>query len=147
MLPITDISINQIVEIERLWESNRQFHEAVSQHFSEIYRHASFDARMQGFASFAPENLKISVAMDGSVCRGYCISTIADDAGEISSLHVEKTCRGTGLGKALMLEHIAWLKERNCSAITVTVAHENQNTLDFYQSLGFYPNTVTLQLK
>jgi GNAT superfamily N-acetyltransferase len=46
-----------------------------------------------------------------------------------------------------MRRNIEWLKDKGCIVIGVTVSQENHSTISFYKKLGFYPNTVYMQLK
>ena len=62
-------------------------------------------------------------------------------------MHVNETNRGSGIGKKLVSKHIEWMKEKNCKEIGVTVSQENEHTIGFYKKLGFYPNTLYMQMK
>jgi ribosomal protein S18 acetylase RimI-like enzyme len=87
------------------------------------------------------------VAKSNNSYIGYCISTIIDGKGELESLHVIETHRGSGIGKTLVIKHIEWMKEKNCKVIGVAVSQENESTIGFYRKLGFYPKTLYMQLK
>lgn len=147
MNEIFDISYDEIEVIKSLWEKNRQYHEDSSEYFKESYRFISFDQRIKDFSVFNKETMKITVAKSNDEYIGYCISTIIEGKGEIESLHVDETNRGNGIGQKLMIKHIEWLKEKNCKVIGVTVSQENESTIWFYKKLGFYPNTLYMQLK
>ncbi len=147
MVKIFDINYDEINIIKNLWEKNRQYHEVNSEHFKDLYHSIDFDERMKAFDVFDKDTMVITVAQNDDKYIGYCISTINDGKGEIDSLHVDKTCRGNGIGKELMIKHIEWMKEKNCKVIGVTVSQENESTILFYKKLGFYPNTLYMQLK
>lgn len=147
MSEIFDISYDEIEVIKNLWEKNRQYHEHSSEYFKELYRFISFDQRIKAFGVYNKETMKITVAKSNDEYIGYCISTIMDDKGELESLHVDETNRGKGIGKKLVAKHIEWMNEKNCRVIGVTVSQENESTILFYKKLGFYPNTLYMQLK
>lgn len=147
MSEIFDISYDDIEVIRDLWESNRQYHENSSEYFKESYRFISFDQRIKAFSVLNKEKLKITIAKNNDEYIGYCISTIIDGKGEVESLHVDEINRGNGIGRNLVIKHIAWMKERNCKVIGVTVSQENESTICFYNKIGFYPNTIYMQLK
>ncbi|MCK4257380.1 MAG: GNAT family N-acetyltransferase [Halanaerobiales bacterium] len=147
MNEIFDISYEEIEVIKNLWEKNRQYHENSSEYFKESYRFISFDQRTKAFSVFNKETMKITVAKSNDDYIGYCISTIIEEKGELESLHVDETSRGNGIGKKLVIKHIEWMKEKNCKVIGVTVSQENESTIWFYKKLGFYPNTLYMQLK
>ncbi len=145
MSEIFDISFDKIGVIKNLWEKNRQYHEVSSEYFSETYRSMCFDERIKAFGEFDKDMLKITVAKDNDEYIGYCISTIVEEKGELESLHVDESKRGTGIGKELVGTHLEWMKENNCKVIGVTVSQENESTINFYKKLGFYPNTLYMQ--
>ncbi|MCC5912709.1 MAG: GNAT family N-acetyltransferase [Clostridiaceae bacterium] len=145
MVEIFDISFDKIEVIKNLWEKNRQYHENSSEYFSEAYRSICFEEKIKGFKGFNDDMLKITIAKDKGEYIGYCISIIIEGKGEIASLHVDESRRGTGVGKELIVEHLKWMKENNCKVIGVTVSQENEYTISFYKKLGFYPNTLYMQ--
>lgn len=147
MVNLYDISMEEIEQIRELWEKNRIYHERNAEHFSEDYKNANFDRRMNGFKSYPTENLKITVAEESGERIGYCLSAVKNGVGELETLHVDERFRGTGTGKALVKEHIAWMKEKDCETIGVTVMPENESTVGFYRSLGFFPNTMYMRMK
>ena len=147
MYKIFDISPEEVEVIRELWEKNRLYHEKCSLHFKELYGSISFDDRIGGFKELNNENIKITVAQEEERYIGYCISRVTEEGGELESLHVDKKNRGMGVGKKLSTEHIRWMKEKECRSIRVRVAHENDMAISFYRELGFYPNTLDLQLK
>lgn len=147
MRVIFDIPYGRIEMLRELWEKNRRYHEECSEYFKESYRSLQFDERIRFFGGLDPGAVKISVAEEDSECIGYCISTITNGAGEIASLHVEEARRGAGIGKELVRQHIQWMQEKSCTVIGVSVSQENESTIGFYQQLGFYPNTLYMQLK
>jgi len=147
MAEFFDISLEQIEVIKELWEKNRLYHENNSAFFKESYRDLIFEQRMEGFKGYSSEDLKITVAREDEGPIGYCISTIEAGKGELASLHVEEAKRGTGIGKALAECHLAWMREKDCHAIGVTVSPENETTIGFYRKLGFFPNALYMQIK
>lgn len=147
MSEIFDISFDEIDVVKNLWEKNRQYHEKSSEHFKEVYRDISFDHIIKALEGLDNEFLKITVVKSSDEYIGYCISTIIDEKGELKSLHVDEICRGNGIGKKIVDKHIEWMKEKKCRVIGVTVSQENESTIWFYKKLGFYPNTLYMQLK
>ena len=147
MSEIFDISYNDIDIIKDLWEKNRLYHEGSSEYFKESYRSISFYERIKAFSMFNKDTMKITVAKNNDKYIGYCISTIVNETGELQSLHVGESNRGTGVGGQLASQHIEWMKEMNCKVIGVTVSQENESTICFYKNLGFYPNTLYMQQK
>lgn len=140
-----DIAIGDIGLIKDLWEANRIYHSNTSKYFGNQYRSIHFEERMKALSGFDKDTLKITVAKDGDDCIGYCISTIVDGRGELLSMHVLESRRGNGVGKELAIGHIVWMREKHCKEINVTVSHENESTVLFYQSIGFFPDTVQMK--
>ena len=142
-----DISCDTVNDIKGLWEKNRVYHEKRSAYFKELYQSISFEDVIGSLKEIDKKDLKITVAQRGDCYIGYCISVINTDSGELKSLHVDESCRGRGIGKDLVSDHIKWMNEKNCRSINVKVSHENDPTISFYRELGFYPNTLDMQLK
>ena len=146
MLIIRDVPFSQSSLIKDLWEKNRKYHENISEHFGFLYANLIFEERINAFSIFDDEHIKISIAENNGNPCGYCISTFEGTTGETHSLHVDKSERGNGIGKKLMEEHISWMKNNGCKDINITVSVENINTIEFYKSLGFKPNTIEMKL-
>ncbi|MDD4835422.1 MAG: GNAT family N-acetyltransferase [Lutispora sp.] len=145
MMEIFDIYYDEIEIIKDLWEKNRQYHEKTSEYFKESYHFINFEDRIKAFSAFTKNEIKISVAKIDSQYIGYCLSTAVKGKGELQSMHVDETKRGSGIGTELASRHLQWMKEKNCNAIGVTVSQENKSTIAFYRKLGFYPNTLYMQ--
>ncbi|MEL7648804.1 MAG: GNAT family N-acetyltransferase [Sedimentibacter sp.] len=146
MLNFRDIPVGEVSIIKGLWEKNRKYHEDISEYFGDLYSDLVFEDRMNPFSSFDREHIKITVVEDADMMLGYSISTFEEDEGCIHSLHVAEGVRGTGIGKSLMNSHISWLKKSGCKNISITVAVENKNTIQFYKKLGFKSNTLEMRL-
>lgn len=144
-----DISFNEVSIIKEVWERNRKYHQEISRFFGHIYSDMVFEERISGFGAFDENHIKITLAEDedSSKLLGYCISTFEGNHGETQTLHVVEEARGTGIGKELMNCHIEWLKSKGCKDITLMVSYENDNTIEFYQAMGFRPNTIEMRLK
>ena len=140
-----DIGIDEIEKIRNLWEANRIYHVNTSKYFSKDYQSINFDDRMKILFGLDKDTVKITIAAEGNNYTGYCISKIVNGIGEILSIHVLETSRGTGIGKELANKHLNWMKEKHCTEIGVSVSYENESTISFYRSLGFFPNTLSMK--
>ncbi len=148
MICYRDIPFCEVALIKEAWERNRAFHEEISQFFGDLYAELVFEDRIQGFAAFEADTIKITVAQvsDGDAVVGFCISTLDGAFGEPHTLYVVDEVRRMGIGRELMHRHLAWLKESGCKLITITLACENRGTQDFYETLGFRPNLLHMRL-
>jgi len=149
MISYRDVPYSQISVIKDLWDRNRKYHEDLSKHFGSIYSNLVFEDRMKPFGQFDKEHIKITIAENSHDKKiiGYCISTYEGSEGETQTLHVAEEARGTGIGKNLMNSHLKWMKDSGCTAVNITVAFENSNTIEFYRSLGFRENTIEMRLE
>ncbi|WBW96326.1 GNAT family N-acetyltransferase [Oceanirhabdus sp. W0125-5] len=149
MVCYRDIPFSEVSIIKEVWERNRKFHEDISKDFKYIYSDIVFEERINGFSVFDKEHIKITLAEDedSGILLGYCISAFEGNQGETHSLHVVEESRGTGIGKELMKGHIKWLKANGCEDITLAVSCDNNNTIEFYKTMGFRPNTIEMRLK
>lgn len=148
MIGLRDIPYCEVSIIKGLWEKNREYHENISEYFGDLYKDLVFEERINPFSAFDEEHIKITVAEDSdNKIVGYSISTFEGNEGCIHSLHVAEKVRGSGIGKKLMNNHISWLQKNGCKNISITVAVENLNTIEFYKNLGFKGNTMEMRLK
>ncbi len=147
MITLSTIHPSEIELIRDLWERNRLYHVAVSEHFSEDYLNVRFEDRMKPLMALPENEIIITLAYKGDDPCGYCISTARNGSGELVSLHVLESVRGHGIGRLLTDSHLQWLKEMGCQNVSVHVAAENTPSIGFYQSMGFCSNYMTMQLK
>lgn len=147
MTQYKDINYKDIHLIKDLWEKNRQYHEWTSEHFGYKYKGLIFEDRMLGFESMNDEDMKITVASEGEIVIGYCLSVVDAGIGELATLHVLHDKRKRGIGQKLVDSHLDWLKKSTCNEIKVIVSQENDQTISFYKTLGFYPNALEMIYK
>lgn len=147
MITYRTIDFSEIHLIKHLWESNRVYHEHTSEYFAKDYRGLIFEERIAGFSAYSSEDILISVAYDKDVAIGYCLTVKSEHKGELATLHVLPSHRGLGIGKKMVGDHLKWLKDNACDNISVVVSQENEPTIAFYKSFGFYPNTLEMHKK
>lgn len=64
--------------------------------------------------------------------------TIASDgAAEIGGLIVDESCRGRGIGRALVERAAAWAREQGCGSLCVRSNVVREDARRFYTGLGF----------
>ena len=64
--------------------------------------------------------------------------TVAGDgAAEIGGLIVEESCRGSGIGRALVERAAAWAREQGCGSLCVRSNVVREDAHRFYTGLGF----------
>ncbi|HEY8346045.1 MAG TPA: GNAT family N-acetyltransferase [Symbiobacteriaceae bacterium] len=57
--------------------------------------------------------------------------------GEVVALHVAPRCRGKGIGKLLMKEGEALLRNYGCESVHLMVTVSNERALKLYENLGY----------
>lgn len=57
--------------------------------------------------------------------------------GFIDELYVQAAHRREGIAKRLMKEALRWVKERDCTSVTLTVDSKNESAIQLYQGMGF----------
>jgi mycothiol synthase len=83
----------------------------------------------------SPEGVFFALA-DGRV-TGYCWTRELKGKGEIWMLGVDPTCRTRGVGRALLLKGIYYLRQRGFEQIDLTVDAGNMGAINLYDSVGF----------
>ena len=133
--------------IKELWEKLNDIHLRDSHFFKDHYMKFTFEKRCEKFIDTDDSNIRIELVSDKEIPVGYCISTIEKTSGEIDSIFVKDGYRKNGYGRILMENSIHWLKENNCTKISVAVAEGHESVYGFYQKYGFYPRMTYLQLR
>ncbi|HUQ62812.1 MAG TPA: GNAT family N-acetyltransferase [Acidimicrobiales bacterium] len=83
------------------------------------------------FRVIAPDGLQRAV--------GYAITGRAGRAGYVQRLAVHPDHQGHGLGRALALDGLHWLRRRRVRSAIVNTQQGNETALSFYRHLGFRP--------
>ena len=77
------------------------------------------------------------VAVENGVVAGYVGSQTVLDASDMMNLAVLPQFRGNGIGKSLVQNLIAQLKDCNCRSLTLEVRASNIPAISLYEGLGF----------
>ncbi|MDR2612923.1 MAG: GNAT family N-acetyltransferase [Deltaproteobacteria bacterium] len=136
-----------IGDIEELWIRLNQIHFQNSPDFKHRYKDFTFQKRKQSLLSCASKGkLSITVAYDGSEKVGYCVSSIADNIGDIDSIYVKPGYRRRNIGSALVEKSLDWINSHQPTTVTIKVAIGNEEALAFYSNFGFRPIFTELQI-
>ena len=76
-------------------------------------------------------------AMRGQAVLGYLGMHQILDEGHITNLAVAPACRRDGLGRMLLIELIAYARERDFAFLTLEVRASNEAAIALYRGLGF----------
>jgi diamine N-acetyltransferase len=142
---IRDVTKAEIAVIKPVWECLNAIHLRDSVFFKGHYRAFTFEKRLEGLLKHEDDDLKITVVSGVGAALGYCLSTISGDSGEIESLCLLEELRGGGFGRMLVESHVAWMRDRKCARIRVSVSHGHESVLGFYEKLGFRPRLTVLE--
>jgi len=146
---IRPMGMDSLGLLKPLWEQLNAVHFTESGHFKEYYHSLRFEKRCEKFTALKPDDVHIlGVFPEGKKKPvGYCISTVINKVGELDSLFVESDWRKAGYGAALVEQSIAWMKNKGCIRIIISVAGGHESVFGFYERFGFYPRYTTLELK
>jgi len=70
---------------------------------------------------------------------GFAISGAAADQGYLQRLAVDPTVQGRGLGTALVVDGLRWLRRRKVDTALVNTQVANEGAFALYRRLGFVP--------
>ncbi len=73
---------------------------------------------------------------------GYAITGRAGDQGYLQRLAVAAAARRTGVGRALALDGLRWLRRRGVARAVVNTQYGNDAALALYLRIGFQEETV-----
>jgi ribosomal protein S18 acetylase RimI-like enzyme len=68
---------------------------------------------------------------------GYAVFGRAGRRGFLQRLAVDPAAQGAGLGRALVLDGLGWLRRRGVERVVVNTQEANQRALRLYEQLGF----------
>ena len=129
--------------VEPLWSQLRRHHADLAPRWSASLLASSFDERRAELVGKG--RVWVSIATWHGQDIGYCVSTIASDAtGEVDSLYVIPSHRGSGVGHALMSVAMDWFATQSVRSIVVNVISGNDDAQRFYARYGFLQRSVRL---
>lgn len=73
----------------------------------------------------------------GTAVAGYAVTGRAGRRGFLQRLAVEPSAEGGGIGRALVLDGLLWLRRRGADRVVVNTQEQNQRALRLYEQLGF----------
>ena len=94
-----------------------------------------------------PKHIIIVAEIDGNLVGGCGIfptEGLPESTCELVKLYLAPTARGTGLGKALMLQAMAWAKENGYAQVYLETMPELSNAVTMYEKLGYTRLTKSL---
>lgn len=98
----------------------------------------------------------VVVALLNDEIVGYLAGTINEKGsyeniqyGEINNMFIKDSCRGYGVGKALVNEFKLYCKSNDINNLMVTASAKNINAINFYKKNGFgdFNLTLTMNIK
>lgn len=87
-------------------------------------------------AMAATRSARFRVAADGRVL-GYAISGRSGSRGYLQRLAVDPSAEGRGIGRALVVDGLRWMRQRGAGGVVVNTQVGNSRALELYQHLGF----------
>lgn len=81
--------------------------------------------------------LRVAVGEGGAPPRGYAIVGRAAERGYLQRIAVHPDSQGQGIGRALVVDGLHWLKRRNVRQALVNTQENNERALGLYRALGF----------
>ncbi|MFV1990287.1 MAG: GNAT family N-acetyltransferase [Acidimicrobiales bacterium] len=102
--------------------------------FDDFWR---FDTQGLRQALAAAATSRFRVADHQGRVVGYAITGKTASSGYVQRLGVHPDFQGRGLGKALLLDSLHWLKRRHCRQASVNTQLKNLTALALYEHMGF----------
>ena len=138
-----------IDRVKPLWQELNKQHLSLSPYFKDYYRTLTFEDRKRVILQRAwGGDVKVDLAMDGSVLVGYCVSSIDKWlTGEIDSIFIDPNYQGQGIGTTLMRKALLWLDSKGAKKKIVSVAVGNEQAWEFYAQFGFLPRRTLVEQK
>ena len=91
----------------------------------------------RGARVFASGHASLFLAERDGAAVGLVSATAAAGTGYLGAMWVAPAARGAGLGRALVDAACAWLRERGCTRLALTVTETNAAAIALYEGAGF----------
>ncbi len=85
----------------------------------------------------ATPSVRFRVAGRGLALLGYAIAGRGGNVGYLQRLAVHPAARGRGLGRALVVDALVWLRRRGATRAMVNTQRTNENARALYRACGF----------
>ena len=147
-ITIVEAGVENLDEVEMLWNALHQHHEEVAPHFGiTLELEESWKRRKANYQKWLRQpGTRLFIAKDSEKSIGYALVRIiggsetwksGDRIAELETFSVLPGYRREGLGSRLMAEIYAFLREEGIQEIGVTVVNTNVEAIRFYQKHGF----------
>jgi GNAT superfamily N-acetyltransferase len=110
--------------------------------FDDFWR---FDARALREARHATPTSRLRVVGEPE-CLGYAVFGRAQSRGYLQRLAVRPDATGRGLGTALIVDGLSWLRRHGADHAVVNTQESNIRAFELYRRLGFRPQLVGLSV-
>jgi ribosomal protein S18 acetylase RimI-like enzyme len=77
---------------------------------------------------------------------GYAICGRSGDRGFVQRLAVAPDAQGRGLGRAMLVDGLSWMRSRQVGRAVVNTQYGNESALALYRSMGFRPEPTGLSV-
>lgn len=84
-----------------------------------------------------PDRVALVIPRAGGLGGYIVVERQADAGGYIDLIGVRPDLRGRGLGRALVLAGVSWLRERGATVVSLTVREDLRAARALYESVGF----------
>jgi [ribosomal protein S18]-alanine N-acetyltransferase len=105
---------------------------------NQIFATDQLDRRAFRYAIRSPTMICLVASLDGRLC-GYAMLQLRRDSriGRLTSIAVRPDAAGCGLGKGLLAEAEAAIRERGCTSMRLEVRADNERAKSLYESAGY----------
>ncbi len=134
-MEIIQLSLNEIGAVRPLWQLLNATHFHHSNHWKSHFKNLTFQKRIEALQQ--ADEVTVFVVRQEDLIIGYCIASIKGKIGEIDSLFIKESHRGSELGKLLMTRCKQWFEDQAIQELKVEVAEGNEAVLPFYEMFGF----------
>ena len=138
-------------DLDALFDLNKQINELHHLYAPQAFVAPSEEDRTFLINMLADEERLFLVAEEGQQVLGFITATITqnetisflikDPICRIGTIVVDKNQKSKGVGRALMTAVEQWARESGATQVRLEVMEFNHNAQQFYDKLGFVPNS------
>jgi len=144
MLKVRKVREDELLKVAGLWKEFMKYNTDFNASFA-VNKKASEIFSREMLEKLKESDSRLSVAESEGELIGFCYSYISQKPkyfklhkfGFIGDLYVTPEYRRNGIGKALVEDAIDFFKKNKIKQIELLVARRNENTIKFWESLGF----------
>ena len=138
-ITLSDITIRthwQAGDLPFIIQSHSDFYREYHQ-YGKTFDYYVIKGAAEFYEKYRPERSRVWIAEHGNLRIGSLCLMERGEAAQLRLFYINENYRGIGLGKHLLEEFVAFLKEKNYQSAYLWTTNEQKTAVALYQRFGF----------